>query len=61
MMYQIHVTADGKDLPVGPIVDVRRFLEPLAQMINTSVAKGTERNWADARIVTIQTIRKDLQ
>lgn len=61
MRYQIHVTDAGKDLAVGPIVEARKFLEPLAAAINTNVSRGVERNWRDARIVSVQDIPRNIQ
>lgn len=61
MMFQIHVTDGGKELAVGPIVSSSKFLEPLAAAINTNVARGIERNWRDARIVTVQDIPRKTQ
>lgn len=57
ILHQVHVTdRKGRDVIVGPMVNVKAVLEPMVEAINLSVASGKERNWRDARIESTQQI-----
>ncbi len=58
-MYQAEVTdAQGVDILVGPAVADKRILEPMVEQINLSVASGKQKDWRDARIVTVHKLNQ---
>lgn len=56
-MYQVQVsTPINPALQIGPAVSDKRVLEPMVEAINRSVATGKEKDWRDARIVTVHNL-----
>ena len=56
-LYQVQVTDNqGKQVCVGPVMCEAEGPGQLADSINKRVAIGREKNWRDARVVSIHSI-----
>ena len=59
VMYQVHVIDQfGKDIPIGPVVNVRDVLEPMVEAINLASLTRKERQWRAASIFKIEAVKQ---
>jgi hypothetical protein len=52
-LFQVHVTSQNTQIPIGPKFSTKPAAEQLAYMTNKAVAEGRIHGWADATVVTL--------
>lgn len=56
-LFQVQVMNKGKPLFIGPAMSNPESLYKLVERINKSVIAGNEKDWVDAHVVQISTLR----